>query len=56
MDPCLGKQAIQDRKRGDNQVKRSVKISLRVTDGEGVRTRGVTGKIHKSVEQWYGDK
>ena len=51
-----GEQAFQDWKRGVNWVQIVVQLSLRVTGGEGVRTRGVTGKIQKTVERGYGDK
>ena len=56
MDPCPVRHAVQDKKRGANQVQIAVQFSLRVTDGEGIKTRGVTGKIQKTVERWYGDK
>ena len=44
MDPFLGRQAVQDRKRGENRVQRAVWPSIRVADGEGVVTRKVTVK------------
>ena len=56
VDPYPGGHSAQDHKRGDNQVHRVVQLILRVTDGEGVRTRRVTGKIQKTVERWYRDK
>ena len=50
MDPCPGRQTVQDQKMGDNQVQRSVQLSLRVADGEEVRTLRVTEDIQKTVE------
>ena len=49
MDPCPGKKAFHQ-KRGENRLQIAVHLSLRVADGEVVRTRRVTGKIHKTVE------
>ena len=43
VDTCSGGQVFQDRKRGGNQVQRSVQISLGVVDGRGVGTWGVAG-------------
>ena len=56
MDPFPGEHEFQDQNMGDNQVQIAVQLSLRVTDGEGVRTRRVTGKIKKTVERWCGGK
>ena len=49
MNACTGEKAVQEWKRGDNQVQRVVQISQRVADGEGVRTRRVTGMIQKTI-------
>ena len=48
--PCPGGQGVQDHKRGKNRVQIAVHISLRVVDGEGVRTQRMTGKIQKTVK------
>ena len=44
VDACPGGQAVQDWKRGENRVQRSVQLSLRVTDGGGVGARRVKKK------------
>ena len=56
MDPSPGGHAVQDQNRGDNRLQIAVQLSLRVKDGDRVRTHRVTGKIQKTVERWYGDK
>ena len=48
MDPYPGGHSSQDHHRGDNQVHIAVQLILRVTDGEGVRTRRVTGNPENS--------
>ena len=50
MDPCPGGQVVQYRNIGENWVQILVQLSLRGADGEGVRTRRVTGKTQKTVE------
>ena len=49
MDPCLGKQAVQDQKRGENRMQRAVQLNQRVADGEEVGTWRVTGMIQETV-------
>ena len=44
MDACPGGQAVQNRKRGENQVQIAVQLSIRVADGEKIGTRRLTGK------------
>ena len=56
VDPCPGVHSVQDHNRGKNWVQIEVQVSFRVIDGEGARTHEVTGKIQKTVEQWYRDK
>ena len=51
MDTWPGGQAVQDRKRGANRVKRAGQLSQRVADGEVVGKRMVTGMIQKTVEK-----
>ena len=50
MDACPGGQAVQEWKRGKKRLQRAVHLSLRVVDGEVVRTLRVTGKYIENSE------